>query len=165
MCVRCLCPRSQAADLDSHTVPTFRRLAARKARHDDHWRRFRILPWSAGASIFILTKVYRLKVQQQLLALARALLRDRKILAMDEASSSLDLASDKAVQSTLRSTAFRSVTTLIIAHRTNTIRDCDRILVLGGGEIVELGTPAELLAKEDGAFRRLVDEQESRMST
>lgn len=93
------------------------------------------------------------------------MLRQRKILCLDEASSSLDLASDEAVQRTLRSPAFQGVTTLIIAHRTRTIRDCTRVLVLERGEIVELGPPDELLANPDGAFRRLVDEQEGVATT
>lgn len=67
--------------------------------------------------------------QRQLLALARALLRKRKILMLDEASSSLDEESDRTMQQVLRS-AFQDTTILVVAHRIGTIRDMDHIIVL-----------------------------------
>jgi len=84
--------------------------------------------------------------QRQRIAIARALLKDPRILILDEATSSLDTQSEVLVQDALeRLMAGR--TTLVIAHRLSTIRSADRILVLADGRIVEEGTHAELLAR------------------
>jgi len=91
--------------------------------------------------------------QRQRLAIARALVRDPRIILLDEATSALDTESERLVQEALvRLTKDR--TTLIVAHRFSTIRHADRVVVLHGGEIVETGTPAELLARP-GPFSRL----------
>ncbi|KAM0755999.1 P-loop containing nucleoside triphosphate hydrolase protein [Meredithblackwellia eburnea MCA 4105] len=93
--------------------------------------------------------------QKQLLAMSRALLRGRSIVCLDEATSSLDVETDQAVQRTLRS-SFGRATILTIAHRMGTIRDYDQILVLDNGRLAEQGSPSELLQIPGGLFRRLV---------
>jgi ATP-binding cassette subfamily B protein len=95
--------------------------------------------------------------QRQRLAIARALIRDPRIILLDEATSALDTESERLVQEALiRLTQGR--TTLIVAHRFSTIRQAHRVVVLQGGKIVEVGTPQELLAR-DGYFTRLANLQ------
>ena len=90
--------------------------------------------------------------QRQRLAIARALVRDPRLVILDEATSALDTESERLVQEALvRLTTGR--TTLIVAHRFSTIRHAHRIVVLQGGKIIELGTHAELLAREGQFFR------------
>ncbi|KAK4259954.1 hypothetical protein QN277_006228 [Acacia crassicarpa] len=93
--------------------------------------------------------------QRQLLSLARALLRRSKILVLDEATAAVDVRTDALIQKTIRE-EFKSCTMLIIAHRLNTIIDCDRILLLDGGRIREYGTPEELLSNDGSAFSKMV---------
>lgn len=95
--------------------------------------------------------------QRQLICLARVLLRKCKVILMDEASSSLDHASDMALQQAIRST-FGGCTILTIAHRLNTIIASDKVLVLGGGRVAEFAHPHELLADPASQFSSLVDE-------
>uniref|UniRef100_A0A7S0BN76 Probable ATP-dependent transporter ycf16 n=1 Tax=Rhodosorus marinus TaxID=101924 RepID=A0A7S0BN76_9RHOD len=94
--------------------------------------------------------------QQQLLCLARALLRRPKILIMDEATSNVDYETDQAVQSTVRR-EFADSTILTIAHRLWTIADYDRILVMDNGEVAEFGTPEELLRTPNSRLNGLVN--------
>ncbi|KFV46443.1 Multidrug resistance-associated protein 1, partial [Tyto alba] len=94
--------------------------------------------------------------QKQLLCLARALLRKPKILILDEATAAVDFETDLQIQSTLR-TQFKDSTVLTIAHRINTIMDCDRILVLENGQIAEFDTLEHLIAQK-GLFYRLMEE-------
>jgi len=91
--------------------------------------------------------------QRQRLAIARALLKDAPILILDEATSSLDNASERAVQAALQR-LMRGRTTLTIAHRLSTVMDADRIVVMQSGRIVESGVHAELLAS-NGVYARL----------
>ncbi|XP_034896791.1 ABC transporter C family member 2 isoform X1 [Populus alba] len=93
--------------------------------------------------------------QRQLLSLARALLRRSKILVLDEATAAVDVRTDALIQKTIRE-EFRSCTMLIIAHRLNTIIDCDRVILLDSGRVLEYDTPEELLSKEDSAFSKMV---------
>jgi subfamily B ATP-binding cassette protein MsbA len=95
--------------------------------------------------------------QRQRVAIARAILADPRILLLDEATSSLDSESEAMIQDGLRSLR-RGRTTFVIAHRLSTIRSADQILVLEGGEIIERGTHAELLAL-GGRYRQLYDKQ------
>ena len=92
--------------------------------------------------------------ERQLFVLARALLRRSKLLVMDESTASVDRATDEKIQRVIRE-EFADSTCLTIAHRIDTIMDCDRVLVLDAGRLVEAGPPAELLRREDGHFRRL----------
>jgi len=82
--------------------------------------------------------------QRQLVAFARAFLADPQVLILDEATSSLDIPSERLVQRALR-TILRSRTAIIIAHRLSTVEIADRVLVLDGGEIVEDGQPDDLI--------------------
>jgi len=90
--------------------------------------------------------------QRQLLCFARALLRMTKVLVLDEATSAVDLDTDKAIQEIIRGPDFADVTLLTIAHRLNTIIDYDRILVLDAGKVVEFDSPKVLLDKKDSKF-------------
>merc|ERR1712241_154305 len=94
--------------------------------------------------------------QRQLLCIARSLLRKPKILVMDEATASIDNETDAVIQEMIREN-FADATVLTIAHRLNTIMDSDRVLVLDDGHIAELDTPENLLAKESGHFKALVE--------
>ncbi|WP_245797814.1 ABC transporter ATP-binding protein [Mangrovactinospora gilvigrisea] len=83
--------------------------------------------------------------QRQLVAFARALLADPAVLVLDEATSSLDIPSERAVQHALR-TVLADRTAVIIAHRLSTVQIADRVLVMEAGRVVEDGTPQELIA-------------------
>ncbi|KAH9796208.1 ABC transporter C family member 2 [Citrus sinensis] len=93
--------------------------------------------------------------QRQLLSLSRALLRRSKILVLDEATAAVDVRTDALIQKTIRE-EFKSCTMLIIAHRLNTIIDCDRILLLDSGRVLEYDTPEELLSNEGSSFSKMV---------
>jgi len=95
--------------------------------------------------------------QSQLLCLARALLRDSRILVLDEATAAVDPQTDAQIQETIR-TEFSNWTILTIAHRINTIMDYDKILVLDKGEISQYDSPENLLKDEDGIFYTLCDQ-------
>lgn len=92
--------------------------------------------------------------QRQRVAIARAILKNPAVLILDEATSSLDSESERLVQLAL-DRLMRGRTTFIVAHRLATIRTADRIAVLDGGRIVELGTHAELSARPDGLYQKL----------
>lgn len=92
--------------------------------------------------------------QRQLVAFARAFLADPAVLILDEATSSLDVPTERAVQRALR-TVLQHRTALIIAHRLSTVEIADRVLVLDAGRIIEDGTPDELIAEEQGGFAAL----------
>ncbi|CAG9858341.1 unnamed protein product [Phyllotreta striolata] len=95
--------------------------------------------------------------ERQLICLARAVLRDNKILILDEATANVDLRTDSFIQSTIRS-RFEDCTVLTIAHRLNTIMDSDKVLVMNFGEMVEFDHPHKLLQIEGGFFYKLVEE-------
>ena len=94
--------------------------------------------------------------QRQLLCMGRALLRNSRVLMMDEATASVDMDSDALIQKTVRE-AFSECTTLTIAHRLNTIMDSDKILFLNSGKVSEYDDPQTLLGNPSGDFSRLVE--------
>ncbi|KAI1798261.1 multidrug resistance-associated ABC transporter [Ganoderma leucocontextum] len=95
--------------------------------------------------------------EKQLLALCRALVKNSRIIVLDEATSSVDVETDAKVQRTIQ-TEFASSTLLCIAHRLNTIVYYDRILVMDAGKVAEFDTPLNLFDKEDSVFRLLCNE-------
>ena len=92
--------------------------------------------------------------QRQMVAFARAFLADPAVLVLDEATSSLDIPTERAVQSALE-TVLADRTALIIAHRLSTVLIADRVLVIDGGRVVEDGTPEELIGTSGGRFAAL----------
>lgn len=98
--------------------------------------------------------------QRQLVCLARALLRNTRILILDEATASVDVATDALIQKTIRCN-FAECTVLTVAHRLNTIMDSDRVLVLNEGKVLEFDTPSALLRDEDSIFHKMYLESKS----
>jgi len=92
--------------------------------------------------------------QRQLVAFARAFLADPAVLILDEATSSLDIPSERMVQRALE-TVLADRTALVIAHRLSTVQVADRVLVLEHGEIIEDGAPEELIGRSDGKYAAL----------
>mgnify|MGYP006124852783 CR=1 FL=1 len=86
--------------------------------------------------------------QKQLVCLARAILRETKILVLDEATANVDLETDNLIQQKLRS-GFKDSTVIIIAHRLATVIDSDRILVMNAGKCEEYDHPFKLLANDE----------------
>jgi ATP-binding cassette subfamily C (CFTR/MRP) protein 4 len=93
--------------------------------------------------------------QRQLLCLVRAMLKESKIIVLDEATANVDLETDELIQSSIRK-KFQNCTVLTIAHRVNTVIDSDKILVMDEGLVVEFGQPHQLLQNRDGFFYRYV---------
>jgi ABC-type multidrug transport system fused ATPase/permease subunit len=94
--------------------------------------------------------------QRQLLCIARALLRRCRILVMDEATSAIDPATDMAIQRILRDSSARLGTTVLtIAHRLQTCEDCDLIMTLSDGRVIEFDSPKTLLANHNSTFYKM----------
>ena len=96
--------------------------------------------------------------QRQRIAIARAFVKDPPILVLDEATSELDAESEALIQDALAG-LMKDRTLLIVAHRLRTVRDADRVVVVHDGRIVETGRHTELIAREDGIYRRLASLQ------
>jgi subfamily B ATP-binding cassette protein HlyB/CyaB len=92
--------------------------------------------------------------QRQRIAIARALISDPRILIFDEATSALDYESERVIHNNMKSIC-QGRTVLIIAHRLSSVRGANRIIVLDRGQIVEVGSHAELLKHEAGHYSRL----------
>jgi len=96
--------------------------------------------------------------QRQRIAIARAVLKNPKILILDEATSSLDSESERLVQEALE-TLMKGRTSVVIAHRLATIRNADKIIVLENGAIIEQGTHSDLISKDNGLYKTLTELQ------
>ncbi|WVZ55421.1 hypothetical protein U9M48_006081 [Paspalum notatum var. saurae] len=101
--------------------------------------------------------------QRQLIALGRALLKQAKILVLDEATASVDTATDNLIQKIIRS-EFKDCTVCTIAHRIPTVIDSDLVLVLSDGKVAEFDTPQKLLEDKSSMFMQLVSEYSTRSS-
>ena len=99
--------------------------------------------------------------QRQLLCLARAIVARPKIMVLDEATSAVDMETDGLIQRSIRE-EFQDSTLIVIAHRLSTIADFDKILVMGDGKALEYDEPRLLMEREDGAFRKMVEESGER---
>lgn len=98
--------------------------------------------------------------ERQLLCMARVLLRNAKILFLDEATAAIDTETDSKIQQTLKN-AFKSCTTITIAHRLNTVMSCSRVMVLDDGKVAEFDTPRALLANPSSMFSKMVAKSEA----
>lgn len=96
--------------------------------------------------------------QKQRIAIARALIKNPKILILDEATSALDSESEYLVQQSIENLMGKR-TTIIIAHRLSTIKKADKIIVLDRGEIIQIGTHQGLLNEENSFYRKLIEKQ------
>ena len=101
--------------------------------------------------------------QRQLIAIARAVLADPKILILDEATSSVDTRTELKIQTAMMN-LMKGRTSLVIAHRLSTIRDADKIVVLSDGRIVETGSHDELIEKR-GEYFKLYEKQFAGIAT
>jgi ATP-binding cassette subfamily B protein len=98
--------------------------------------------------------------QRQRIAIARALLKNPRVLVLDEATSALDAESEHLVQEALER-LMKGRTVLVIAHRLSTVKNADRVVVVEGGKVAESGTHDELVAA-NGLYHRLVERQFTR---
>lgn len=98
--------------------------------------------------------------ERQRISIARALLKDAPIVLLDEATASLDVENETKVQGAL-SRLLEGKTVLVIAHRMRTVEAADKIVVLDGGRVAEVGSPASLMEMENGIFRRMAQLQSS----
>lgn len=96
--------------------------------------------------------------QKQLISFARALIRKPKLLILDEATSSIDTETEKIIQSKMKG-ILENKTSIIVAHRLSTIRECDLIILIENGNIVERGTHSELLSKKGIYYKMYVSEE------
>jgi ABC-type multidrug transport system fused ATPase/permease subunit len=127
--------------------------ATRTVGADDFIRRF-----PEGYETQVRERGGRLSVgERQLVAFARALLADPKLLVLDEATSSVDLATEARIEAALDK-LLAGRTSIVIAHRLSTVRRADRVLVMGEGRVIEEGTHEELLSRPS-AYRRLYESQ------
>ena len=95
--------------------------------------------------------------QRQLISMARSMLSRSKVVVMDECTANVDLATDKLVQDAIfQGESFAGSTVIVIAHRIETIINCDQVLVLDQGHVLECDAPSVPLRNKDGAFAQMV---------
>jgi ABC-type multidrug transport system fused ATPase/permease subunit len=111
-----------------------------------------ITKWGSGLEFQVSEKGGNLSVgQRQLLCIGRALLKDSKVVVLDEATANVDTATDNLIQETIKKSLCEK-TVLIIAHRINTIMHCDKIAVMDAGRVAEFGSPMDLLSQPESIF-------------
>ena len=96
--------------------------------------------------------------ERQRIAIARAILHNPKVLILDEATASVDTETERMIQEAIE-TLVQGRTVFAIAHRLSTLRNADRLVVIDAGKVAEIGTHEELMAKEGGIFKKLVEMQ------
>jgi ABC-type multidrug transport system fused ATPase/permease subunit len=150
----CLDPFHRFTDIEIHSAMTKSQLKAVLLRDRESSS-------SASASVLDMDLAQNgsnLSVgERQMVVLTRAILHGAKILIMDEATASMDHATDQLIQQILRQ-EFSKSTVLTIAHRIDTILDCDKILVMSAGEVMQFASPRELLALRSGIFYELAND-------
>lgn len=97
--------------------------------------------------------------EKQLICFARCVVENTKLIILDEATASIDVKTEEMIQKCIEK-YFKASTMLIVAHRIQTLLECDRILVLDAGKVAELGTPEELLRK-DSFFKQIVEKMKA----
>ncbi|KAG6965910.1 hypothetical protein JG688_00006996 [Phytophthora aleatoria] len=116
-----------------------------------------VTKWGTGLDFVVSERGDNLSVgQRQLLCIGRALLKDSRIVVLDEATANVDTATDRLIQATIQDT-FAGKTVLIIAHRINTILHCNKIAVMDAGRVAEFGSPSSLLQQPDSIFASLAN--------
>jgi ATP-binding cassette subfamily B protein len=130
-------------------------MAAAKAANAHHF----IVNFPDGYDTYVGERGQRLSGgERQRIAIARAILHNPKVLILDEATASVDTETERMIQEALEHLV-EGRTTFAIAHRLSTLREANRLVVIEDGKVVEMGTHDELLDKEDGVFKKLVEMQ------
>ena len=96
--------------------------------------------------------------QKQLISFARALIKNPKLLILDEATSSIDTETEKIIQNKMKE-ILKGKTSIIVAHRLSTIKDCDKIVLIENGIILEQGTHLELINKKGIYYKMYISEE------
>ena len=102
--------------------------------------------------------------ERQRVSIARAILKDPKILILDEATAAMDTGTERKIQEALTQ-LIKGKTTIMIAHRLSTLRDADELVVIEHGKVAERGTHKELLAIEDGVYKKLFTLQDEALKS
>ncbi|KAG7225945.1 hypothetical protein INR49_018546 [Caranx melampygus] len=133
-----------------------------KNRSGTHWRGVSQLPMRLESEVVENGENFSVG-ERQLLCVARALLRQCKVLILDEATAAMDTETDALIQETIRSSC-QDCTTLTIAHRLHTVLSSDRIMVLNQGQVVEFDEPSKLLANENSRLSSMLAAVENKIS-